>query len=265
MNKQQAAGRAKRMRGGKRWLGSCSVAWEHADTLSLRWRVLADGFLTVPLRSVSVAWTSRMSPDPARTSGPSSFWEGGGVGGQKQRSRWATLGLRAERQSESKVVAGWRAEWRRTAPLLLLLPLNPLNPLSSQLSPAVPSDRLPNIPPSCTSSYNDREASHARLWLKLQHCHPSVCWNTSVAVCRLQRVLSVSRERSSPSLSPSACHSCFIGQKLARLASSILSCVSLTAAYRTKEEADEEVGQEKGGCSIFVLQLPRFDSRGQQR
>lgn len=29
----------------------------------------------LPLRSVSVAWTNSMSPDPARTSGPSSFYQ----------------------------------------------------------------------------------------------------------------------------------------------------------------------------------------------
>lgn len=80
LNKKQTAGKTKRLQDSKRWLGSCSMA-----TLSLRWQVQGGGLLTVPLRSVSVAWTNRMSPDPARTSGPSSFWGGGG--NQKREGR----------------------------------------------------------------------------------------------------------------------------------------------------------------------------------
>lgn len=75
-------------------LKAAQVTLERIDTLSLRWQAQGDGLLTVPLRSVSVAWTSRMSPDPALTSGPSSFW-GGGITNKEAGER---LGLRAERQ-----------------------------------------------------------------------------------------------------------------------------------------------------------------------
>lgn len=62
---------------------------------------------TVPLRSVSVAWTNRISPDPARTSGPSSFWgklrragEAQSMRGKRtaDRERWKRLKTREEKE-----------------------------------------------------------------------------------------------------------------------------------------------------------------------
>lgn len=61
---------------------------------------------TVPLRSVSVAWTNRISPDPARTSGPSSFW---GVNYENEekmndrKKRWLRLKAR-EKKSELELM-----------------------------------------------------------------------------------------------------------------------------------------------------------------
>ena len=50
------------------------VTLKPSDTQTHRVSTSLNVVCTVPLRSVSVAWTNRISPDPARTSGPSSFW-----------------------------------------------------------------------------------------------------------------------------------------------------------------------------------------------
>lgn len=52
---------------------------------------------TVPLRSVSVAWTNKISPDPARTSGPSSFWKNK----EEKFRRWMTDGVMVRTKSEN--------------------------------------------------------------------------------------------------------------------------------------------------------------------
>lgn len=99
---------------------------------------------TIPLRSVSVAWTNRISPDPARTSGPSSFW-----GRRRTREwmaeKWGGWGWMPERIKVAWVDEEWRSLARAVALLL---------PLFAFLPPPLKGSHLS---PSCTSSSDDEE------------------------------------------------------------------------------------------------------------
>jgi hypothetical protein len=48
--------------------------WQHSEAMRHLWQDARLLWAALPFLSVSVAWTSKMSPDPPRTSGPSSPW-----------------------------------------------------------------------------------------------------------------------------------------------------------------------------------------------
>lgn len=162
---------------------------------------------TVPLRSVSVAWTNRISPDPARTSGPSSFWGESKRKMNDREMRWLRLTAREERSRQSWCgMTQSSPSCREHRPLLLPVFFSPL---FFFFLASTTSKRLPALP-----------VLHQFLWWwrKSQACVPSEhqpC-NTSLATARnTSQTVICPLSASHPPRSPAADHFLYVAPNLA--------------------------------------------------
>lgn len=160
---------------------------------------LSMNLCTIPLRSVSVAWTNRISPDPARTSGPSSFW------GKKFKSMTKINGRRKlrvwDRKQERKKKYGY--SWRGVTqfspnPFCLFF-------FCFHSHHKAPTSPCPAPAPLMTKK---KSSLHMREAAPLQY----IIWNNCVCHQKLQIFFSSFHDLS---LSPSVNHFCYIPPNLA--------------------------------------------------
>lgn len=133
------------------------VMLKPSDTQTHRVSTSLNVVCTVPLRSVSVAWTNRISPDPARTSGPSSFWGKIRTVSEMRRIKWKLMpdrkmerdGWDQRREIEEKSGQSWYGVMQSGPKCSLHLPFICLF--------FFPSLKGPHLSLSCTSSSDDEE------------------------------------------------------------------------------------------------------------